>query len=137
MWVGDGATVTMVASVFTDNVVHTPANHAAILSVSETHPGLGKQQQDTIVRLQQCIFTGSNYAAYFTDADMSSEPAANPDHDLIFTDGNLQILQVFSSGENRTLGFVGALSEAPAERQGINGTSPWLLRVQVRSFSAS
>jgi hypothetical protein len=137
MWVSDGATVTMVACVFTNNVIHTQSNPAAILSINEAHPGLGKQQQDTIARLQQCNFTGSNYAAYFSDADRSSKPAANPGHNLIFTDGHLRILQVFASGENRTLGFGGALSEAPTERQGITGTSPWLLRVQVRSFRAS
>jgi hypothetical protein len=55
MWIGDAATVTMVACNLTFNFLYGNSNDSATISINAvTSGGLGTQLQDTVVRMEQC-----------------------------------------------------------------------------------
>jgi hypothetical protein len=90
----------------------------------------GEKQQDTIVRLQQCIFK-DNYADY--------DVATNDYEFSALVYGNNATLRVRHNSTNgATQGIISSLAEAPTGREGINGSSPWIQMVKkVCSSGAS
>jgi hypothetical protein len=128
MWINHGATVTMVNCNFTSNNVTSSDTGNAVLSINASNEG--EKQQDTIVRLQQCIFK-DNYADY--------DVATNDYEFSAFVYGNNATLKVHHNSTNgATQGMIRPLAEAPTEREGINGSSPWIQMVKkVCSFGAS
>jgi hypothetical protein len=112
LWVGDGATATLVGCSFIGNNVRD-----AVLNVLTI---------GTVVRLQRCTFTG-NKAEYLVLVFSASKQAVYVD------EATLEVIE-----RSDTLGFTSEpLSAAPADRPGLTTLSDWYLFArQVCSSSA-
>ena len=123
-WISGGATVTMNGCALSSNVV-TGKYYSAVVSVNAVDPdSSSSQQQDTILRLQQCTL------------------ANNTAPNIIFSDGQSSVhslfdVEVYSDEEravfytkNDAMGTTSPLSTAPASRPGITASSPWFIGVQ-------
>jgi hypothetical protein len=142
IWVSDGATVTMVEcfvrlsmtfEIYYSTDEDEPYHSSAIVSVNAVNPTQWyAQQQDTIVYLERCTFHEDNDVKnYFvTNKDDGLYPAHSA---LIYSDVAIKVLHISNRNTTRILGAAEPLSKAPAARQGITGSSQWLLRVQVSS----
>jgi hypothetical protein len=144
IWVGYGATVTMVGCTFTDNWISGESIYRAIINVNAVDPTKASAQpQDTIVRMENCTFTAGNNAenhvVTINDSKLYSAETCEWNVDethsaLLFSDDELVVLHVSGDPPNQTLGTSDLLSKAPAERPGITRASPWFNSVQVRCF---
>jgi hypothetical protein len=133
MWITEGATVTLVGCSFIDSIIHSPLPFSAVLSVCAVNVEYHDAQlQDTIVRLEQCTFSGNDadnvLATYKGNVNFAAYSA------IIFSDTiTHKVLQVTVDDDdaiNRTEAPARPLSTAPAGREGITSTSPWLHSVQ-------
>jgi hypothetical protein len=135
MWVSSGATVMMEAVTFTNNRIPVENTDSAVIRVNaEDSSESLAQPQDTMIIMELCDFTESNTAANLIvtskDNESSLEHASR-----VYSDRNFEVLQI--SGQVNKVGSAKPLLQAPADRLGVNGTSAWLLRVQVCSSSTS
>lgn len=111
----DGATVSMQQCSFTRNSLNGTTRNEAIISV---------HGQNTILRLQNCDFT-ANDAFY----DLSATNDAKIYSDMKF--------EVFMNDNIASVGVASPLQQAPADRPGIDASSPWFLEVQQSSEVSS
>jgi hypothetical protein len=141
MIITNGATVTLVESSFVNITIILSYPDSAVLSVNAVHRHSSNAQlQDTIVRLEQCTFSGNTaetvLKTYKGNVDYSAYSA------FIFSDTlPHEVLQVTVGDDdliNKTEAPAKPLSTAPAGREGISRSSPWFQSVQkVRSQGAS
>jgi hypothetical protein len=116
MWVGDGATATLVGCSFFGNNVGS-----VILSVG--NPGI---EGATVVRMEQCTFTSN-----------TAELLSTGDSVLYADEATLDIIQS-SGGSNSTYTYRTApLSAQPAERRGLTVTSAWFKSAREVSSSST
>jgi hypothetical protein len=135
MWVNNGATATLKECAFVHNAINDTYDNSAVLTVAASREGnVDAQQQDTIVRLEQCNFT-NNIAQSLLTAQIGADFLDPTFSARIFSDVNLSV--VILDGNSRTTDLTEPLSAAIAERLGITSTSLWLRRAQqVRSCHA-
>jgi hypothetical protein len=133
MFIAEGATVTLVGCSFINSTITSSYPNNAVLSVNAVgFENITAQQQDTIVRLEKCTFSGNN-AEYVL---LTYKGNVNfPTHfAYIFSDNvTHNVLHVTVDDEyaiNRTEAPARPLSTAPAGREGITSSSPWLQSVQ-------
>jgi hypothetical protein len=114
MWVGDGATATLVGCSFIGNNVGS-----AVLNVKDTDiPGV------TVVRMEQCTFT-SNKAELLISNNV-----------VYVDDATLDVIQSSSDSSSTSTYSTAPLSAQPADRRGLTSASAWFQSArEVRSSS--
>jgi hypothetical protein len=123
MRVDFGATVTLLDCNFTRN--ENALGNGAFLEL------LNEQPQDTIIQLQQCTFQDNKVNIRLrmnegTDAQPGSLA-------FVYSDVMLNITHIADNNVSSSL----PVSQAPADRNGINGESEWLEMVQQVCSSSS
>jgi hypothetical protein len=136
MFISEGATVTLVGCSFIDSTITSPYPFSAVLSANAVNLYKSAHTQDTIVRLEQCTFSGNKADSVLLTYEGNVNFAAH--FAFIYSDTHThKVLHVTVDDDgaiNRTEAPAKPLSTAPADREGITSTSPWLQSVQqVRS----
>jgi hypothetical protein len=136
MLIAEGATVTLVGCSFINSTTTSPYPFSAVLSANAVNLYKSAQTQDTIVRLEQCTFSGNKADSVLVTYEGSVNYAAH--FAFIYSDSiTHKVLHVTVDDDgaiNRTEAPARPLSTAPADRKGITSSSPWLQTVQqVRS----
>jgi hypothetical protein len=102
MWVGDGATATLVDCSFIGNKVN-----GGVLNVKDTDiPGV------TVVRMEQCTFTSNK-------AELQSTNVV-----VYVDDATLDVIRSSSDSNSNSTYITAPLSAQPADRRGLT-SSPW------------
>lgn len=119
LWISDGATVTLVNSSFNGiNIVGRAFNRAVISVNAVSNDTNIAQQQDSILRLQQCSITGNKAASVIAASNIK------PFQDFearVFSDVSFSVQYNADSQP----GLTQPLSAAPASRPGITASSVW------------
>lgn len=127
LWVSDGATVTLVNTHISDCSINGFFGNSAVVSVNavQTRSTYFAQQQDTILRLKRCTLT--NLAASHELVEFVSDPFRAYDA-RVYSDEARVIYRVTGDTHRQLTEKVSTkwLSEAPADRPGIDAVIHWL-----------
>lgn len=125
--ISNGATVTLVGCSVLDNRITGTQLDDAVISVEAVDPdNTFSQQQDTILRLQQCSF-GDNDSDHVLVSESGS--AIHSEYEaFIFSDVSREVHQYIA--EDILLTSTQPLVDAPISRPGITATSSWFVTTQ-------
>jgi hypothetical protein len=128
-WVGDGSTVTCKrCKLFNNTVVLKYANSAVVSANAVDSTASYSQHQNTILRLEQCTVVENSAEVTFVEYHGNPFYYYNA---LIYSDVAVDVLRVDAS---EALETSKPLTDAPADRPGIENASPWKsLNTEVRS----
>lgn len=126
LYVSNGATVLLNSCTFARNVISNQYENSGVISVNAVDPNFSdKQEQDTILRLEKCIFTG-NTAPHSLAA--TSEVSIFLEHDVsVFSD---EPMDVYVNNANPSMGTTLPLAQGQAERPGIDASTDWFVTAQ-------
>lgn len=124
LWMDYGATVTLDSSTLSRNYITGTLTNNAVVSVNARGiNNINAQQQNTVLRLQQCTLAGNSGPNIFVAhswGGLDVEVYSDVERDVFFT-------------KNDAMGTTTPLSMALASTPGINASSPWFIDVkQVR-----
>jgi hypothetical protein len=136
LWVGHGATVTLVNSSITSiNITGDDYNGAGISANAVSSGNPDAQLQDTILVLEDCVVSVNGESA--TILANSADEKFFPDYSaLVFSNVLNSVVYIRGAGSVQLEGNSQLLEAAPpaASRNGINATSPWLETAQQVCF---
>ena len=130
LFVASGATVLLNTSIFSHNVISDAYPNSAVISANAVNPQFNNgQQQDTILRLQNCTIAKGNSNSTLQLAAFTGIPYSNFDVS-VFSDVDREVLRYADS--ESTSGTTLSLVKSPASRPGIDASSPWFVNLKVR-----
>lgn len=122
----NGATVTLADCSFARNIINATFQNSAIIVVNAVVPDIpDKQDQDTILRMQQMSFIDNTAPSIIASA---TQVVPFLDFDVaVYSDEKMKVYAVSASPFiDTTL----SLDEAPASRPGVDASSSWFLNMQ-------
>lgn len=129
MLISNGATVTLEGCTFTRNSVPPGGIYTGIIIVEAVHTDYetnDQSQQDTILRLQQCILENNDADHDLVAIDYDSESSPSLFDAVIYSDVGREVFTTLDLTLDPSL----PLAEVPASRPGIDTSTSWFVELQ-------